>query len=91
MNLEIHNQKVGALIPTFATQKIGELIAGGVEVHLLAMAEVPLSKAPYPHAPRALWLSAHRSCVYGIYLHKCVTLCMCVQQVFNLDGLNAEE
>ena len=40
-------------------------------VHLFATTKVPLSKAPYPHAP-----------VYGICLYECVTLCMCMC-VFN--------
>jgi len=35
-------------------KRLEKLAAGGVSVHLLAMAEVPLSKAPYSHAPRAL-------------------------------------
>ena len=50
-----NNQKVGSSIPALTAQeKIGELTAGGVAVHLLVMAEVPLSKAPYPHAPWVL-------------------------------------
>jgi len=49
-----HNLKVGGSIPTLTTHKIDGLTAGGVAVHLLVTAEVPLSKALYPHAPRAL-------------------------------------
>ena len=45
---------IGGSIPTLATQKIGDLTAGGVAVHLLPTTEVPLSKAQYPHAPQAL-------------------------------------
>ena len=45
--------------------------------HLFATAEVPLSKAPYPHAPRRCeWLPT--APVYSICLYECVTLCMCV-------------
>ena len=39
-------RKVGSSIPTFATQRSVKLTAGGVSV--LAMADVPLSKALYP-------------------------------------------
>jgi len=35
-------------------QEIGELTAGRVALHLRVTAELPLGKAPYPHAPRAL-------------------------------------
>ena len=47
------NPKVGGSIPTLASQRL-VLTAGGVAVHLLAIAEVPLSKALHPHAPSAL-------------------------------------
>ena len=49
-----NNLKVGDSITTLTAQKTGELTAGGVAFHLLVTAEVPLSKAPYPHGPRAL-------------------------------------
>jgi len=62
-------------------KKIGELTAGGVAVHLLATAEVPLSKAPYPHAPQVLWMAAHRSSVWHLSPLVCDPVHVCVQQV----------
>ena len=60
--------------------KIGELTAGGVAVHLLATAEVPLSKAPYPQrSPGAVKMAAHRSStIYMVSVCVCVRSCMCV-------------
>ena len=55
--------KLAVQSPLSPLKKIGELTVGGVAVHLLVTAEVPLSKAPYPHAPRALWMAAHHSSV----------------------------
>ena len=70
---------VGGSIPTLTPQR---LVNWQLEaVHLLATAEVPLSKALY-HASWVLWMAAHRFSVYGICLHECVTLCMCMF-VFN--------
>ena len=64
------------------TQKIGET---GVSVHLFATAEVPLSKALYPHAPWALWMAAHRCSVWYLW-SEWPCACVCSTGA-NLDGL----
>ncbi|KAM4572279.1 galanin peptides isoform 2-T3 [Odontesthes bonariensis] len=60
LRLKVHQQVVQKLESwrfdshSRHSKRLVELTAGGVAVHLLVMAEVPLSKAPYPHAPWAL-------------------------------------
>ena len=84
-----NNWKVGGSIHTLATQRSVKLTAGGVSVHLLATAEVPLSKAPYPHGPRRCdWLPT--TPVYGICLYECdpVHVHVCVQ--YNLKAREEE-
>jgi len=63
----------------------------GVSVHLLAMAEVTLSKAPYPHAPWALWMAAHCSSVWHPSLWGVWTCACAFSTGANLDGLKAED
>jgi len=68
--------RLAVRFPPLSLKKIGKTV-GGVSVHLPVTAEVPLSKAPYPHAPvRCEWLPT--APVYGICLYECVTLCMCM-------------
>jgi len=71
--------RLAVRFPLSLLKKIGELTAGGVAVHLLATAGVPLIKTPYthPHPPTS---AAHCSIEYGICLYECVTLCVCVCQ-----------
>ena len=82
-----NNLKVGGLIPTLtAPNKGGELIAGGLAVHLLGTAGVPLSKTPYLHALRALWMAAHHSSVWHLSPWVCDPVHVCVPQVLTWMG-----
>ena len=55
-------------------KRLVKLTAGGVSVHLLVMAEVPLSKAPYRHSE---WVKGRGQIL-------CLTVCMTINLILIL-------
>ena len=72
--------RLAVRFPLSLLKNIGELTAGGMAVHVLVTAEVPLSKALYPHAPRALWMAAHHFSVRHLSLWVCDPVHVCVNR-----------